>query len=170
MKFEVKTDLSKRDFLTFYHLTEKLHFHNRYLANRIGTIAAVTLAVLLTAAVVTGHMWENKKVMIPYCIYMVLLIALPFANRFMVDRMYKASSAYLKAEYCFGDSGVRTGRDRVYLYTAFCDFCRSAGTFYLYIDPGHAMILPEGSFAEGDPAAFGAFITEKTGLTLKEIK
>ena len=33
-----------------------------------------------------------------------------------------------------------------------------------------AIVIPERCFIQGDPAAFGAFLAEKTGLEVKEIK
>ena len=57
-----------------------------------------------------------------------------------------------------------------YAYTAFSALYHSRGNYYLYVDKGHAFVLPERCFTRGDPAEFGAFIAEKTGLEMKEIK
>ena len=42
--------------------------------------------------------------------------------------------------------------------------------YYLILTNHAIMIVPDHSFTQGDPAAFGAFIAEKTGLEVKEIK
>ena len=111
--------------------------------------------------------------MTPYCIFIALLIALPFVNRWMITRLYKANSSMLRAEYRFGGSGVRTGTDdasSIYTWSAFRELYHSKGCYYLYIDQNRAMILPERSFTQGDPAVFGPYMARKTGKELKEIK
>ena len=54
-------------------------------------------------------------------------------------------------------------------YDAYCDLVHYRDTYYLYIDKRKAQIVPERCFTQGDPAAFGSFMAEKTGLTVKEI-
>ena len=60
--------------------------------------------------------------------------------------------------------------DGKFAYSAFKELYHSEGAYYLYIDKAHAVVLPERCFTQGDPAAFGPFIAEKTGLEVKEIK
>ena len=60
--------------------------------------------------------------------------------------------------------------DGKFAYSAFKELYHSEGAYYMYIDKAHAAVLPERCFTQGDPAAFGPFIAEKTGLEVKEIK
>lgn len=173
MKFEVKTDLTKQDFEAYYQLNQKVHAPAAFMVNKYGGIAGVILAVVLTIVILAYRLWTSKSVMIPYCIFMVLLIALPFVNRWLLNRMYEASRSSLKAEYRFGDSGVESTTEtskNVYTWFAFCELYHSGAYYYLYVDKAHAIVLPERSFTQGEPAAFGPFIAEKTGLEVKEIK
>ena len=173
MKFEVKTDLNKKDFVAYYTLNQRLHAPAAYYFNKYGGVAALAVALLLTVVILTYRLWESRSVMIPYCIFVLLLIALPFANRFLIDRLFEANRSMCRGEYRFGDSGVETGDEsapRLYTYFSFCEFCRSGRAYYLYVDQNHAFVLPERSFTQGDPAAFGPFVEEKTGLKMKEIK
>ena len=76
-------------------------------------------------------------------------------------------------EYRFGDEEVQqklNDMDGKFAYSAFKELYHSKGAYYLYIDKAHAVVLPERCFTQGDPAAFGRFIAEKTGLEVKEIK
>ncbi len=57
-----------------------------------------------------------------------------------------------------------------FTYDAFCDIVYSRDTYYLYISKIQAQIIPERCITEGDPAAFGSFMEQKTGLKIKEIK
>ena len=55
-------------------------------------------------------------------------------------------------------------------YDAYCDLVHYRDTYYLYIDKRKAQIIPERCFTQGEPAAFGPFMADKTGLQVKEIK
>ena len=173
MDFEVRTDLSREEFEAYYHFNQRVHAPFIYWFGKIGGIVAVLAAIILTVDIVVNRLWTNRQIMTPYCIFIVLLIALPFVNRWMISRLYKANSTMLKAEYRFGGSGVRTERGEassIYTWSAFQELYHSKGVYYLYIDRLHAMILPERSFTQGEPAAFGPYIAEKTGQEMKEIK
>ena len=173
MKFEVKTDLTFEEFRAFSAFHKRLRSPQAVKLARLGMITAVVTAVLLAVVILVNRLWSEKSVMIPYCVFVLLLIALPFVDRFVLSRQYKANSSLHRAEYRFGDSGVESGEGedtRVYTYFAFCDLGRGEGAYYLYVDEGHAMLLPERSFTQGDPAAFGKFIEEKTGLKMKKFK
>ena len=103
----------------------------------------------------------------------VLLIAWPLVNRFLVSQLYKANGSMLRGEYRFGEDEAEVEMNHMsgkYAYSAFSELYHSGGVYYLYIDKGHSLILPERCFTQGDPAAFGAFISEKTWLEVKEIK
>ena len=173
MKFEVKTDLTKQDFQSYYQLNQKVHAPAAFMVNKYGGIVGVIFAVVLTIVILVYRLWTSKSVMIPYCIFMALLIALPFVNRWLLNRMYEASRKSLKAEYRATDSGVESTTEtskNVYTWFAFCELYHSGAYYYLYVDKAHAIVLPERSFTQGDPAAFGPFVEEKTGLKFKEIK
>ena len=173
MKFEIKTDLTEKDFTAYYELHQKVHARYAYYFNKYGGIAAVILAIILTVLMIAFRMWENKGVLVPYCIFIALMVLLPFVNRWMISRMYKANRAMLRGEYRFDEKGVWTGAENmsgVYTWNAFQELYHSGRAYYLYIDRAHAIVLPERSFTLGEPAAFGPFVAEKTGLEMKEIK
>ena len=54
-------------------------------------------------------------------------------------------------------------------YVSFTELYRFRRSYYLFVDKNKPVILPERCFVEGDPAAFGAFLAEKTGLEVKEM-
>lgn len=55
-------------------------------------------------------------------------------------------------------------------YAGITDVYHNGNCFFLILPFRVGMILPERCFTQGDPAAFGAFLAEKTGLEIKEIK
>jgi len=172
MKFEVKTDLTKQDFEAYYQLNNKVHARITFLFGKGGTILAVIMAVVLTILMAAFRLWKTDA-MLPYLIYLVFLIAWPLVNRFTMAQMYKANSSGIKGEYRFGEEEVQQKlnyMDGKFAYSAFKELYHSGSAYYIYIDKAHAIVLPERCFTQGDPAAFGAFLTEKTGLEVKEIK
>ena len=172
MRFEVKTELSKEDFRAYYRLNNKVHARIAFLFGKGGTILAVIMAVVLTILMAAFRLWKTDA-MLPYVLYLVFVIAWPLVNRFTMTQMYKANSSGIKGEYRFGDEEVQqklNDMDGKFAYSAFKELYHSKGTYYMYIDKAHAVVLPERCFTQGDPAAFGPFIAEKTGLEVKEIK
>ena len=173
MRFEVKTELDKKDFLAFYRLNQKAHARFAYILGRVFSVAAVVLLIVLTGVIAVYRLWDDMEVIRPFGLFALVLIAWPLVNHFLVSQMYKANSSVLKGDYRFGDDEVQADMNHMsgqYGYSAFCELWHSQGVYYLYIDKGHAFILPERCFTQGDPAAFGRFIAEKTGIEVKEIK
>ena len=172
MRVEVKTELSKEDFRSYYRLNNKVHARLAFLFGKGGTILAVIMAVVLTILMTAFRLWKTDA-LLPYVLYLVFLIAWPLVNRFTMTQMYKANSSGIKGEYLFGDEEVQqklNDMDGKFAYSAFKELYHSKGAYYMYIDKAHAVVLPERCFTQGDPAAFGRFIAEKTGLEVKEIK
>lgn len=64
------------------------------------------------------------------------------------------------------------GKDKrtVYRYDAFDSLYRSHGAYYLHISGSGFILIPARCFTLGDPAAFGTFISQKTGLEIREIQ
>ena len=173
MEFEVKTNLNKKDFLAFYELHQRLHTRYGLLFSRGGCAVAAMLAVVLTVMMFALHLWGNRTALVLYVIFMLLLIALPAVNLWLLQRLYKANGDLLRGEYRFDDKGDWTqteGMSGIYTWYAFDALVHSGRRYYLYVEKDQAIVLPERSFTRGDPAAFGPFIAEKTGLKIKEIK
>ena len=57
----------------------------------------------------------------------------------------------------------------MYQYGAFESIFHGKEAFYLYLNRQQALVIPERCFTHGDPSAFGAFLAEKTGLTVEEV-
>jgi len=173
MEFEVKTNLTQKDFLAFYELHQRLHTRYGLLFSRGGCMIAMMLAVVLTVMMFALHLWGSGAALVLYIIFMLLLIALPAVNLWLLQRLYKANSDLLRGEYRFDDKGDWTQTEHmqgIYTWYAFGELVHSGRRYYLYVEKDRAIVLPERSFTRGDPAAFGPYIAEKTGLQMKDIK
>ena len=76
MRFEVKTELSKEDFRSYYRLNNKVHARLAFLFGKGGTILAVIMAVVLTILMAAFRLWKTDA-LLPYVLYLVFLIAWP---------------------------------------------------------------------------------------------
>ena len=173
MRFEAKTELDKKDFLAFYRLNQKAHARVAYILGRVLGVAVIVLLIVLAAATVVYRLWDDMKVMRPFGVFVLLLIVKPLVDRYLISQAYKANSSALKGVYRFGDDELQHEQNEMsgkYAYSAFKELYHSSSAYYIYIDKAHAIVLPERCFTQGDPAAFGAFLAEKTGLEVKEIK
>ena len=172
MRFEVKTELSKEDFNAYYWLNQKVHARFAYILGRVFGIAAVVLLIVLVGTIAVYRLWDDLEVIRPFGIFVLLLIVWPLVNRYLVSQAYKANSSALKGVYRFGDDELQHEQNEMsgkFAYSAFKELYHSGSAYYIYIDKAHAIVLPERCFTQGDPAAFGRFMAEKTGLTVKEI-
>ena len=74
---------------------------------------------------------------------------------------------------CLNDDSVMTETKKgteVRPYSAFTEAYVYKENWLLFLDKRHAYILPRFAMTEGDPGAFPAFWTEKTGKPMKKIK
>ena len=55
-------------------------------------------------------------------------------------------------------------------YDAYVKVAADSGHYFLLVGKYSGYILPKRDFVEGEPAAFAAFITEKTGLEMKFVR
>ena len=55
-------------------------------------------------------------------------------------------------------------------YDAYVKIAESRACYFLLVGKYSGYILPKRDFVEGEPAAFAAFITEKTGLEMKFVR
>ena len=63
------------------------------------------------------------------------------------------------------------GKNELFSYQYACvkGVYHAGDVYYVGLEGKRLIRIPERSFVEGDPAAFGAFLAEKTGLEVKEL-
>ena len=177
MRFEVKTELTKQDFNALLTLSKKKA--SRFV--RILTISLKVLAILLgvglVAEIIVLRVWDNGPLVRRVGLYLILLliwlVLWPLFQRILAGKMLETNSKQLNGTFLFTEDEIQESMEHMsgnYAYTSFWKIFHSQGIYFLYIDKGHVFILPERCFTQGDPAAFGSFIAEKTGLEVKEIK
>ena len=172
MLFEVKSELTKKDFFELQRVNAKTpsRWHT---VKTILCVFGIAVFVQLSVLIVYYRMWTDRALMLRMGLLVLFLLMLPLVQRFTAAQAYRANRSLLNAWYRFEDEQIEAGFESMsaqYAYSAFTSLYHSRGIYYLYVDKGHAFVLPERCFTHGDPAAFGKFIAEKTGLEMKEIK
>ncbi len=155
---------------------EKLHqlFRSRALT----IVLRVVMIIGIVLVVVSGGMLLYFRAldgeMLRYYAILLVIAAMYFVLReIRVRASLKSLTAQGTIVVTADDGGLHAEAKTMhsdYDYATFCDIVHSKGTYYLYINKRQAQIIPERCITEGNPAAFGAFLEEKTGLKLKEIK
>lgn len=131
----------------------------------------VCSAVLLLFAVL---LWVSnfKDKYVFTLVAALVVLGTVFLDRIVGAGFYKsASRAREEVTYDFGAEQVRVscaGQGTDVPYKAFLKLVDAKRHYFLYLQARAAYVLPKGDFAEGDPAAFPAFIAERADLTVKK--
>ena len=171
MRFTMHVEYEKADFLAY----AKAHNKVKNKKNRILQIVLAALCGLLAFGMLL--FWRSFGYLSTEMVVLLVLLPLLGAEMLWLPRILALSmvKTYRKIgsiDMCFGENEVSVQRaveSTVYQYGAFDSLYHGEGAFYLYLNRQQALVIPERCFTQGDPAAFGAFLTEKTGLTVKEI-
>lgn len=170
MAFRVSADYCKEDFRAFSFM----HFRTKYKVVRIWQlVSAVILLIFEILLIVMSILYERPfgsvELLILLPVYVAVVFLLPRIQAYSMAKIYRKLGT---TEMIFGDDQVwvqNTSVNAQYQYSAFLSVYHGKDAFYLYIYRQQAILIPERCFTEGDPANFGAFISEKTGLECKEI-
>lgn len=155
---------------------EKLHqlFRSRalYIVLQVVMIVGIVLVIGAGGLLLYFRAWDGE--MLRYYVFLLVLFVLYFVLRELrVRTSLKSLSAQGTIVVTADDSGLHAAAKTMhsdFAYAGFCDVVHYKDSYYLYLDKRKAQIIPERCFVEGDPAAFGVFLEQKTGLKIKEIK
>ncbi len=172
MPYRVELRYTLRDMRQFEKVHQKFRSRAGYLAAKILMIIGAVMVLGAGAALLYYRAFDAQ--MIRMYLFLLVLFVLWFVMR---ELRVRASLKSLMAQGCIsltaGEDGMRAEAKTIsssFAYSGLCDLVHSGDTYYLYLDKRKAQIIPERCFVEGDPASFGAFLEEKTGLKIKEIK
>lgn len=76
-------------------------------------------------------------------------------------------------DYRFGENTFEVsfpGENQTVPYDRIRKIVETAGYYFVYVDERMAHILPKKDFSQGSAAAFGAFLSEKSGVTVVQGK
>ena len=171
MSFQAKVDYTKSDFVAF----SKVHLRTKMKKQRIVQLVCAAVCCLMEILlIVTTILYRVKDT--TFIVLMVLMpilaaemLLLPRINAFSMTKTYRKLGTIVM-DFGEQEANIRNRTSQtIYQYSGFDSVYHSHGAYYLFINRQQALVIPERCFVEGDPAAFGAFLAEKTGLEVKEL-
>ncbi len=169
MLYLVSAEMDKSDYLAF----ARVHFSNKTRSTRISALVLSVLAELLLAWYVFGISGTDNYLRVMLVFFPILAAFALFLPRLAAAGMAKANRDGGRTEMAFGEDEVtlQTPKGRfTYYYSGFDSIYHSPEAYYVYVNKQQAIIVPGRSFTWGDPATFGAFLSAKTGLPVKEVR
>ncbi|MBQ7473687.1 MAG: YcxB family protein [Oscillospiraceae bacterium] len=164
--------ITKQDYLQFIKLHKKLRYKLLYtILNILLGVIIAALSVMAVLFCVEG-LWTTSLIR-SYLLFAAALVFWFLINRLTVGLNYKHIYPFGQNVICFEDDGITEKADKAETrmqYDAIREICHYRDAWYLYVDKNHAVLLPGHCLTNGDAASFGAFLSGKTGMEIKEIK
>ena len=163
--------------LTQADIKNYLRFWHRWAQRKAYFRMIFVLAVMFIALLTFTILWDGFSLAAfqKYSVFWGLFLGVVYV--FYALHRIDAKRAQVLTKYSFlrifRDDAIESILPDVYQrfeYAAVQSLCHQNHCWYLVMSVNTVIILPERSFTQGDPAAFGTFIAEKTGLEVKEIK
>jgi hypothetical protein len=171
MTFRAEIDYSKEDIRRFNRTHKRLRYRKLYIFIDVLAVLALAGALATYGLAAVRGVWNESLTR--------LTIMLAVMTGFWLYTKMTRNAAVLRGLNAMGTTTVTTTEDGLHAasggmstdlpFSMICDIVHYQDTYYLYVNKHRATILPERCFVEGDPAAFGAFLAEKTGLEVKEL-
>ena len=157
-----------------YRVYARIHMESRVtMANRVISLLAGLLFISGGALAIAQ---QGPKVLYIASIIVGLLVLCgkPLGLwRMRRQLMKSANDIQTVFDYRFGDSAFDVsypGETMSCPYSKIQKIVETEGYYFIYTDTRMAHILPKKDFSQGNAAAFGAFLSEKTGVTVVKSK
>ena len=171
MAFAMHVEYEKADFVAYIKAHDKTKNRKQRISQFILAGLCFLLEIPMILLCVAGE--PGTHIIVLMVLMPILggeMLLMPWILAATMAKTYRKTGSI---DLCFGEEDVsarRTVESTVYQYGAFESIFHGKEAFYLYLNRQQALVIPERCFTHGDPAAFGAFLAEKTGLEVKEIK
>ena len=172
MHFQIVLDYERKDFVQFYSFHRRLRYRLLYAIMNASIVLLLGVMIYLGIRLAVLRAWSGE-ILVRWLLVVALLAAWALLNRAKLTGAWKMQKEAGPVTLSFEEDLVRTESKNIreeIRYNVFIELYHEKNAYYLYTQKRRAMILPERCFTQGDPAAFGDFIAEKTGLEIKEIK
>ena len=153
-----------------YRIYSKVHMDGK--ATKSAKITALVIGLLALGGGVMATVKQGPKILYLATILFGLLCL--FAQQIGLFRMQRqltknAQNMDMIIDYRFGENAFDVtypGQSESIFYKDLQKIVETEGYYFLYTDIRMAHILPKKDFSQGSAAAFGKFISEKSGLEL----
>lgn len=171
MNYLFQYENNKDDCINFVKLCNKTMLRKRYFL--IQFFYCFIGLLLFRVFVLPWHETKRAWIIMIFTLIFFVVVDNTVSPRVTALRWEKERRFKEQVQIGFEDGGVRYEVDlnqSVISYDVFTGIYHWRETYFLFIDKTVAYILPERGLVEGDLASFGAFLEQKTGLKIKELK
>ena len=173
MEFKAELNYEYQDFLLWNKVYARTSKRILNLITKILLIIVIVLLVTSTVLLIIGGGMDFSMALCEIVLAAGVIILL-FRHRMSARISQKMYLKDVGTEYVsFGEEDIayrNAKQEGRYFYSGITAVYYGQERFFILLDKRHAIILPKASILEGDPEAFGAFISGKTGHEVKNIK
>lgn len=155
-----------------YRVYARVHMDGK--ATRSAKITAVVIGLAALTGGILAVVKQGPRLLYILTVLFGLLALLgQQIGLWRMRRQLLKNSADLQTvyDYRFGDAAFDVtypGHSESVSYRELKKLVETEGYYFLYTDIRMAHILPKKDFTQGDAAAFGRFVAERSGLTLEQ--
>ena len=171
MPFRAELDYTLKDVRQYWKVHQLFRGKALYYISWLLIAVVICLVISAGAMLLVYRLWNGELVWY-YVIILIVLVLYYAVREFRVRSTLKSLRAQGMITMTAGEDGMHAEAEALssdYSYRAFQDVARFKETYYLYVDRRRALILPDRCFTEGDPADFGVFLEQKTGIMIRDI-
>ena len=173
-RFRVRFQPSLQDYESFARLHERVGKGAINRVNRISNIILRVFAVLMSVCAVVFIVLERRVSFHGGASILLALFCICYwiFGKKLTARLMRKQNEKLSAdtEIVVDDEGVRihsAQAESTFAFEAVESIYLWRDCWFFYVDAVHAQMLPFRCFVEGDPAEFGEYLSEKTGLPVQ---
>ena len=169
MRFLVCADYTETEYRRFYRTGLK----QNYVGVRRMLLSVWIVALLLFVLTLVSALKNPDPMRMPVnLMFMLVMLVYPIwmtnSTRKRTWLSYESSVGHPRL--AFEEEGIRRDSGERFAYEDVTGLFHSGDAWFVTLKNSRGYIFTERGFIEGDPAAFGAWIADKTGLDMKEIK
>ena len=172
--YRVALQQTLRDYENFAALHERVGKGSVNLINRISNLVLKALAVIMPLCALIFFVTDRRFSFECGASLFLGLFCICFwvFGKKITARLMQKQNEKLSQDVTVvvDDDGIRirsAHADASYAFGAVEAIYRWRDAWYFYVDAAHAQMLPFRCFVEGDPAGFGDYLAEKTGLPVQ---
>ena len=169
MRFLVSADYTETEYRRFYRTA----LRQNYAGVRRMLLAVWVIALLLFVLTLVSTLKNPDPMRLPVNVMFLLVILvyplwMTSSTRKRTFLSYESSVGHPRL--MFEEDGIRRDSGERFRYEDVTGLFHSGDAWFVTLKNSRGYIFTLRGFVEGDPAAFGAWIADKTGLVMKEIK
>ena len=169
MRFLVCADYTEAEYRRFYRTGLK----QNYVGVQRMLLSVWAIALLLFVLTLVSALRNPDPMRMPVnLMFMLVMLVYPIwmTNSTRKRTWLSCESSVGHPRLTFEEDSIRRDSGERFRYEDVTGLFHSGDAWFVTLDNSRGYIFTQRGFVEGDSAAFGAFLEEKTGLEMKEIK